>query len=415
MMRPISPLLAIPLVVVCLPQDGPAPAQELDLQVRWNLETNFAEGGRYRAQFTIRNNSDVELTSANWELYWSMMPRTVDAGSITAPVTIEWINGDFYVMKPKDDFRLAPDAQIEIAYNGSYAIIKETDAPSGLYSLLYQEDGSYDVYPVHDYSIAPFIGPEQINRNQGDQEPIPTPEWLFDDYSIITELPDDQFPLIVPRPRSVSPGQGHFEINSNTAVTYDPGLQSEATLLASFLSEILTAPVATNESSSSGANTIHLRNREVAVPGSYDLEISQAGVLISGDKSGVFYGSQSLEALVPFANLGQENESIQVRAMRIEDAPAFPYRGMHLDVARNFQSVESVKRLLDAMAFYKLNKLHLHLTEDEGWRIEIEELPELTQVGAFRGHTVDDSEHLQPSYGSGPFPDPDNSHGSGFY
>jgi hexosaminidase len=67
------------------------------------------------------------------------------------------------------------------------------------------------------------------------------------------------------------------------------------------------------------------------------------------------------------------------------------------------------------MAFYKLNRLHLHLTEDEGWRIEIEELPELTQVGAFRGHTTDDSENLQPSYGSGPFTDPDSSYGSGFY
>ncbi|MCH7775710.1 MAG: carbohydate-binding domain-containing protein, partial [Gemmatimonadetes bacterium] len=190
--------------------------ETLDLQVRWNLETNFAEGGGHRAQFTIRNNSDIELTSANWEMYWNMAPRTVKPGSITAPVTIEWINGDFYVMKPKDDFRLPPGAQIEIAYNGTSAMIKESDAPSGLYSLLHDEDGSYELYPVRDYSIAPFAGPDQINRHQGDEEPIPTAEWLFDNHSRITELPEGQLELIVPKPRSVTLEEGHFEINSNT-------------------------------------------------------------------------------------------------------------------------------------------------------------------------------------------------------
>jgi hexosaminidase len=88
---------------------------------------------------------------------------------------------------------------------------------------------------------------------------------------------------------------------------------------------------------------------------------------------------------------------------------------MHLDVARNFHSVGSIKRLLDAMALYKMNRLHLHLTEDEGWRIAIDALPELTKVGAFRGHTTDDADHLQPSYGSGPFADTTTGHGSGFY
>jgi hexosaminidase len=410
MMKSVSILLMIPLFLGCSPQ------QALDLQVNWNLETNFAEGGGYRAQFTIRNNSDIELTAANWEMYWSMMPRTVTPGSITAPVTIDWINGDFYVMKPTADFRLPPGEELVIAYNGTYAVIKESDAPSGLYSLLYQEDGSHELHPVRDYSIAPFVGPDQINRHQGDEEPIPTAEWLFENHSRITELPADQLQLIVPKPRSVTLEDGHFEINSGTSVSYEPGLQSEATLLAAFLSEILDSPVATNESSSPRGNSIHLQNREVATAGSYNLQISETdGVIISGDMSGAFYGSQSLKALIPVDRLGQKNESIRVRSVRIEDSPAFPYRGMHLDVARNFHSVESVKRLLDAMAFYKLNKLHLHLTEDEGWRIEIEELPELTRVGAFRGHTSDDSEHLQPSYGSGPFTDPDSGHGSGFY
>jgi hexosaminidase len=406
----MSILLMIPLCLGCSAQ------QTLDLQVNWNLQTNLAEGGGHRAQFTVRNNSDIELTSANWEMYWSMMPRTVTPGSITAPVTIDWINGDFYVMRPKDDFRLPPGEEMVIAYTGTYAVIKESDAPSGLYSLLREEDGSYELHAVSDYSIAPFVGPDQINRNRADVEPIPTAEWLFASHSGITELPDDQLELVVPKPRSVTPVGGHFEVNSNTLVSYESGLQSEATLLAGFLSGILDSPVATIASSSPGGSGIHLQNREVATPGSYNLQVSESdGVIISGDRSGVFYGTQSLKALIPIDNLGQKNESMRLGSVRIEDSPAFPYRGMHLDVARNFHSVETVKRLVDAMAFYKLNRLHLHLTEDEGWRIEIEELPELTRVGAFRGHTTDDSEHLQPSYGSGPFTDANNGYGSGFY
>ena len=93
----------------------------------------------------------------------------------------------------------------------------------------------------------------------------------------------------------------------------------------------------------------------------------------------------------------------------------FRYRGVHLDVARNFQSKATVKKLLDLMAFYKLNRLHWHLTDDEGWRIEIRALPELTDVGARRGHTLDEANHLVPSHGSGPFADDATSPGNGFY
>jgi hexosaminidase len=416
MMRSLPILLTIPLFFDCSLDARRSGMAQLDLAVSWNLETNFAEGGGHRAQFTIRNNSDIELTPANWEMYWNMMPRGVRPGSITAPVTIDWINGDFYVMKPKEGFRLSPGEQMEITYNGTDAVIKVTDAPSGLYSLLYQEDGSYEIHPVRDYSITPFVGTDQINRGEGDEEPIPTAEWLFDSYSIIRQLPDDQLQLIVPQPRSVTLAEGYFEINANTSVSYEPGLRSEATLLADFLGDMLRRSLSLHETSEAGEGAIHLGVSDVAVPGSYDLRISaDGGVMITGDKSGVFYGSQSLKALIPVDDLGHENDVLRVRAVRIMDTPAFGYRGMHLDVARNFHSVAAVKRLLDAMAFYKLNRLHLHLTEDEGWRIEIEELPELTEVGAFRGHTTDDSENLQPSYGSGPFTDPDSSYGSGFY
>ncbi|OLC06851.1 MAG: hypothetical protein AUH41_11805 [Gemmatimonadetes bacterium 13_1_40CM_66_11] len=95
------------------------------------------------------------------------------------------------------------------------------------------------------------------------------------------------------------------------------------------------------------------------------------------------------------------------------DAPRFGYRGFMLDVARNFYPKPVVLRTLDLLARYKLNVFHMHLTDDEGWRVEIPSLPELTAVGARRGHTLDSSRFLQPAFGSGPLVD--RPWGSGFY
>lgn len=88
----------------------------------------------------------------------------------------------------------------------------------------------------------------------------------------------------------------------------------------------------------------------------------------------MFYAVQSLKSIL------DTYDSKNIPAITIQDGPRYPFRGMHLDVARNFHTVEDVKRLITAMAMYKLNRLHLHLSDDEGWRLEIPGLQELTQV-----------------------------------
>ena len=119
---------------------------------------------------------------------------------------------------------------------------------------------------------------------------------------------------------------------------------------------------------------------------------------------------QSLRSLLPAAPTGK---GVSLPALRVVDAPRFGYRGFMLDVARNFQPKAAVLRVLDLMARYKLNAFHFHLTDDEGWRLEIPSLPELTSVGARRGHTLDSSRFLPPAWGSGP--DVDRPFGSGFF
>src|SRR5207245_2355393 len=135
------------------------------------------------------------------------------------------------------------------------------------------------------------------------------------------------------------------------------------------------------------------------------------GIRIVGvSAAGVFYGLQSLRNLLPAPT---PRAGLTLSAIRVVDAPRFGYRGFMLDVARNFHPKPLVLRTLDLLARYKLNVFHMHLTDDEGWRIEIPSLPELTAVGARRGHPPDSDRHLPPAFGSGPLVD--RPWGSGFY
>lgn len=139
-------------------------------------------------------------------------------------------------------------------------------------------------------------------------------------------------------------------------------------------------------------------------PEGYTLRITQEGATVCGaDRTGAFYGVMSLLSLLP-------GNGCEVPEVYIEDAPRFPYRGLMIDLARNMPSETALEQILDQMAALKLNHLHLHLSDDEGWRVEIPRLPELTDVGSHRGHTEDESERLLAQLGSGP----DGLTGSGY-
>ena len=153
-----------------------------------------------------------------------------------------------------------------------------------------------------------------------------------------------------------------------------------------------------------GECTVTLAIGPVAEAGdeAYSLDIHDQGVVLMGASAhGVFNGLQSLAQLVSADGV--------LPLGAVQDAPRYAYRGMMLDVARHFSSVDTVLRLLDCMAAYKLNRFHFHLTDDEGWRLAIAALPELTAVGARRGVGA----CLPPSFGSGAAVDA--SSGSGFY
>ncbi|NCI46538.1 beta-N-acetylhexosaminidase [Sediminibacterium soli] len=212
---------------------------------------------------------------------------------------------------------------------------------------------------------------------------------------------------IIPQPASMEIGTGHFTLNRSTVIVLDhPSLRKQADFLKSYLGKIYQLNLAVkNRGAAPARNLIVLRNngKHNEVKGAYQLKSSANTITISGDDAeGVFYGVQSLIQLLPVS----VSASLQVPQLSIADAPRFAYRGMMLDVGRHFFPVEFVKQYIDFLALHKINTFHWHLTEDQGWRIEIKKYPLLTTKGACRNGTI---------LGHHPGKGNDNTHSCGFY
>lgn len=189
---------------------------------------------------------------------------------------------------------------------------------------------------------------------------------------------------IVPKPQKIEVKDGYFEINTKTEIVYNEKNVDELTVfLSDFLLENYQLKLKTNHSSKIKKHAINFVSDPTFADEAYDLLIDENSVTIKGNKTGLFYGLQSLLQLMPF----EKSNNLQLPQLAIHDSPRFSYRGAMLDVGRYFYTVSDVKRLLDLMASYKLNTFHWHLTEDAGWRIEIKKYPLLTEIGAWRRGT----------------------------
>lgn len=390
-------------------------------RVKWELVSNeYSERPQAMARFSIENNSSRKLDDKNWALFFSQMSRT--PLSADNNVEIEFISGDWYVMKPLDNFILNPGDSITITTEHSDWIIKETDAPLGPYFVFYDEGGSEtDIIPVTNYTIMPFTRPEQMNRHKNDFEPIPTAANNYEMNKGMSLLNKDELLPVIPSPIRYKSTGRKVIFNEPVNIIYKEQLENEAVFLAERLEQLTGNKPTMKVNGVPSPNTITLAIDKLNTSGNskeaYRLEIKadKSVVLVGNEPSGVFYGIQSLISMMPSEMTNGNITEVALDEVVIDDAPRFPYRGLQIDVGRNFQTIETLKKIIDLFSFYKGNYLVVYLTEDEGWRIEIDGLPELTEVAAQRGHTAKEANALHPSYGSGPFPFEEGTYGSGYY
>ena len=194
---------------------------------------------------------------------------------------------------------------------------------------------------------------------------------------------------IIPLPQEIVTSQVNpFILKSGVKILYPEGnekMQRDAQFLADYL-KTATGKDFSIEAGTEGKNAIVLAlGSEVENPESYQLKVTDQGVTITAPtEAGVFYGIQTLRKSLPIA-LGAD---VALPAVEIKDAPRFGYRGAHFDVSRHFFTIDEVKTYIDMLALHNMNRLHWHITDDQGWRLEIKKYPKLTEIGSQRSGTV---------------------------
>lgn len=193
---------------------------------------------------------------------------------------------------------------------------------------------------------------------------------------------------VIPLSQEIKITTGNFVLNDRTSIVYpkdNKEMQQNANLLAEYIHQMSGKKLkVTDEPVTSNAiilaTGLNADNAEA-----YQLKVTQDNVTITGtSEAGTFYGIQTLRKSLPITNKGD----ISLPAAEINDYPRFSYRGVHLDVSRHFFPADSVKHFIDMMALHNINRLHWHLTDDQGWRLEVKSLPKLTAIGAWRAPRV---------------------------
>ncbi|MBE2231400.1 MAG: carbohydate-binding domain-containing protein [Chitinophagaceae bacterium] len=381
---------------------SPARNTENGLQLSWRLLDNQYRGtGMAAAQFVLRNTGKKKFPASGWTIYFNSSQPVV-SGEAEGRVRISHVNGDIFKMEPLPGFKApAKNDSTVITYATDGTIINKTAAPSGPFLV-------WDKEPGKGYRITGY----NVNTPAPSTPEMKSAEKIYTENSSLIDLRAEETAGIFPTPVYAVHGPGVFEVNSSLFIETDPAFAAEADFLFGQLKELRPELTRTVTAGLSAARVVLRKNQLPAE--AYTLQIGERGAEISAASgAGIFYGIQSLLNLLSPDLYRNKQVPLRFPFIVIKDQPRFEYRSLLIDIARNFKTKETLLRVLDLMALYKMNVLHLHFNDDEGWRIQIPSLPELTDVGGKRGHSADPLGLLPPSYAAGP--QPGFTQGSGYY
>jgi hexosaminidase len=396
----------------------------LKTEVRFGVITNF---GGMQSHIIFNNQSSVALPAGegNWRIYFHSV-RAVQSPDTGLRLT--HINGDLTELAPTKSFPgLAAGARLEFLFGSGEWLVSYSDfmprafiAQQGLTPAVFANTDTEDFTKFVD----PITRPEQQLRFGGNSKadlfPIATAASRYQDNLALSQI-NAKAQLIIPTPKSLKLGKGSVRLDATWQIRYAGRLTQEARYLQQQLkaaglsldSQPDTVPASgkvillTTDDGVDAKNT--LKNERLNGEEAYILSVDSDKILLNGsDNAGAFYALQSLLSLLPAGTATQ----FELPKLAVNDSPRYGWRGMHYDMGRNFHGKVVTLRLIEQMGRYKLNKLHLHLTEDEGWRIQIPGLPELTDVGGNRCFDLTETQCVLTQLGTGPSK---SGSGNGYY
>mgnify|MGYP001449349442 FL=1 len=361
------------------------------IEVTYTINEFSSEDNRLNVTLDITNKTNNDISSL-WSLHWNQISALVDSESIPKNTKYEYVAGQSYnILSFGNDYTLKKDQTISIDLKQRGGVKRKSDFPMG--GFVVTDDDILNVKFINLWENAKDI--QELD--------IPTANDRFN-YNVSNKLLDkSQLDLIIPTPNKIDFFEGQMDLKTKYSINIDESLNLNFDFAKSLMSGVAKI-VSNNEEADIKISFIENLTKE-----SYELNIDNNSISIfASDRAGALYGLQSLKQIFLVAKL----EETAIRNLKITDSPKFSYRGMLLDISRNFYGPKKIKQILDYLSFFKINHLDFRLTDDEGWRLEIPGLEELTEVGSKRGYTKDESDNLIPIYGSGP--DSNSSPGSGY-
>ena len=410
MMRFFLLSLSILLILACQLETelSKSSTKRHDLKMIYEVLDVDGDAGNSQVKWTLINQGSQRFPASGWGIYFNQLANNVETASLPEAISFKNMAGDYHRLSPTDLFSdIAGGDSMVLFYQINTPLLRQSFFPAGVY-IAYDEDNSYD--RIEAVNISP-------DKSLYSEFSPPTAASRFSDNENIKLLPELNLTTVIPRPASFTRDGEILNYNGSVNIVADDLFTKEASILSGYLADIFTGKINIKNNDDTGSNNeIYLMKLPEGSMSKeeYGLQVRQDGITLQAShKAGMFYGLQSLRQMIEPEDYAKADDKLSISHAIIKDAPRFDYRGLMLDVSRNFHGKETVFKILDLMAMYKLNVFHFHLTDDEGWRLEIEGLPELTTIASRRGHTVDEKDFVYPAYGSGP--DPDDSYGSGHY
>lgn len=402
MMRLFTALLLLSFSFPVIAQTK-KPFDEKQLSIEWQLQTNQYQGA-FQAlnKLFLTNTSKRPFPAKGWTIYFSSARPGVTS-PVSGNLLCEHVNGDIYRIRPTEGFAgINPGKTVQTEYLSLGNSLNKSAMPSGMY-LVWDTDPNKG-WALINLKRGPFLDSTQQYR---------TPAVTFAKNAAFSEVEPANLPPVFPTPKQFEPASASFKLDKDVAILASEAFKEEAALLAADIKTLIGATPVVATAFIKATRSISLQQKNLPEE-AYTIEISADQVTIAAKSgAGIFYGIQSLKTMLPAAAFLKPQPSVTIPAFNIADAPRFGFRSLMLDIGRNFQTKTELLRVIELMGLYKLNALHLHFNEDEGWRVEMPSLPELTEVGAVRGHPLDSKKNLPASFGAGS--DTGKFPGSGFY